>query len=262
MVVLKMKIRRNMFLEVSAERISGIKFSKNNILNKVYNIDYGNPYYKDTANIMDFKIDIKNKNLYVLIEGETVYIKMVTIPLVKKYLINELIKNELRYYYKDIEHMSFTYKLIKKDKVNMEVLVCCLSGNNLDILESCIDNNINLKKVNLIQFCIKDYYSKKIDEKSYILVFYYNHILYFLICNNDEIVANSIIRIVDLPLFKFSYAMNEFLDKYSGYAKHCNKIYYVNVEGINIEEFEYLTLPKMILEKLTREKLVKYIIQG
>ena len=33
-----MKIRRNMFLEVSKERILGIEFSKNIILNKVVNI--------------------------------------------------------------------------------------------------------------------------------------------------------------------------------------------------------------------------------
>ena len=53
---------------------------------------------------------------------------MVTLPLVKKYLINDLIKNELRYYYKDIDHIAFTYKLIKKDKLNMEILVFCLKG--------------------------------------------------------------------------------------------------------------------------------------
>ncbi|MBW9156296.1 hypothetical protein LGL55_02315 [Clostridium tagluense] len=255
-----MKFRRNMLLEVSAERISGIGFSKNRILNRVNTIACGNTYYKDTLNIKDFEMDIKNKNLYVLVEGETVYIKMITLPLVKKHLINDLIKNELRYYYKDIEHISFTYKLIKKDKFNMEILVFCLSGNKLNVLESSIDNNISLKKVNLIQFCFKNYYCNKIHEKNYILVFYYNDILYFIICNNDEIVANTIVRVVDLLLFKFSYAMNEFLDKYNDYAKLCKKIYYVNVEGLNIEEFKYLTLPKEILENLKREQLLKYMI--
>ena len=153
----------------------------------------GKTYYSDESSIKDFQRDIWNKNLYVLVEGETVYIKMITLPLVKKYLINDMIKNELRYYYKDIDHIAFTYKLIKKDKINMEILVFCHKGNNLDILESCIDNNINLKKVSLIQFCFKDYYCNKINEKNYILVFYYNCYLYFLICHNDEIVANTII---------------------------------------------------------------------
>lgn len=255
-----MKIRRNMFLEVSAERISGIEFSKNIILNRIVNIACENAYYKDTPNIKDFEMDIRNKNLYILVEGETIYIKMVTLPIVKKNLINDLIKNELRYYYKDIDHISFTYKLIKKDKFNMEVLVFCLSGNNLDILENCIDNNINLKKVNLIQFCFKNYYSNKINEKNYILVFYYNCVLYFLICHNNEIMANNLIRVKDLLTFKFSYVMNEFLDKYNDYAKLCKKIYYVNIEGLNIEEFKYLKLPMVILENSKREELVKYII--
>ncbi len=109
-----------------------------------------------------------------------------------------MIKNELRYYYKDINHIAFTYKLIKKDKFNMEILVFCIKGNNLDILENSIDNNINLKKVNLIQFCFKNYYASKINEKNYILVFYYNCNLYFLICCNNEIVANNIINIKEL----------------------------------------------------------------
>ncbi|MBU3142200.1 hypothetical protein [Clostridium sp. CF012] len=255
-----MKIRRNMLLEFCAERISSIEFSKNIILNKVYNISYGNIYHKDTPNIKDFVMDIKNKNLYVLVEGETIYIKMVTLPLVKKHLISDLIKNELRYYYNDIDHISFTYKLINKDEFKMEILVFCLSGNNLDILENCIDNNINLKKVNLIQFCFKNYYCNKINEKDYILVFYYNCILYFLICHNDEIVANTNVKVVDLLLFKFPYAMNEFLDKYNNYAKQCKKNYYANVEGLYIEEFKYLTLPVVILENLKGPELIKYII--
>ena len=88
----------------------------------------GKTYYSDGRDIKDFEMDIRNKNLYVLVEGETIYIKMITLPLVKKYLINDLIKNELRYYYKDIDHIAFTYKLIKKDKFNMEILVFCHKG--------------------------------------------------------------------------------------------------------------------------------------
>ena len=152
-----MKFRTNMFLEVSNQRISGIEFSKNIILNSVNKIAKENIYYKDINNINDFRIDIKNKNLYVLVEGETVYIKMVTLPLVKKYQINDMNKNELRYYYKNIDHIAFTYKLIKEDKLNMEILVFCLRGNNLDILENSIDNNDNLKNVKLIQICFKNY---------------------------------------------------------------------------------------------------------
>lgn len=255
-----MKFRTNMFLEVSTQRISGIEFSKNIILNTVNKIAKENIYYKDSNNIKDFQIDIKNKNLYVLVEGETVYIKMVTLPLVKKYLINDMIKNELRYYYKDIEHIAFTYKLIKEDKFNMEILVFCLRGNNLDILENSIDNNINLKKVNLIQFCFKNYYSNKINEENYILVFYYNCNLYFIICRNDEIVANSILSAKDLLLSSFSCLMNEFLEQYNLYAKLCKKIYYANVNELNIDEFKYLALTHQILDDLKRDELLKYII--
>ena len=142
----------------------------------------------------------------------------------------------------------------------MEILVFCLKGNNLDILESSIDNNIIIKKVNLIQFCFKNYYSNIINVKNYILVFYYNYNLYFLICHNDEIVANNIISGNELLLVKFSYIMNEFLEQYNDYTNLCEKIYYSNIEELNIDNFKYLALAHQILDELKREVLLKYII--
>lgn len=265
-----MKFRTNMLLEVSTQRILGTKFSKSIVLNKVNDFYEKNLYYKEIENIKDFQIDIKNKNLYVLVEGETVYIKMITLPWVKKYQINDMIKNELRYYYKEIDHIAFTYKLIKEDKFNMEILVFCLKGNNLDILENSIDNNINLKKVNLIQFSFKNYYSNKMHEKNYIFAFYYNFNLYFLICHNDEITVNNILSVKETLPFKFSDVMNEFLERYNENAKLCKKIYYANIgqlstenfnsEILSIQELEYLGLPHQILEDLKRDELLKYVI--
>lgn len=265
-----MIIRRNMLLEVSKDKISTVGFSKNKILNKVLSIGLQNPGIKDITNIKDFQLHIKNKNLYVLVEGETVYIKMMTLPTAKKYLINDMIKNELRYYYKDIDHIAFTYKLIRKDKFNMEILVFCLKGNSLDVLKNCIDNNISLKKINLIQFCFKNYYSDKIHESDYILIFYYDGNLYFLICCDNQIVANNIVNVNELAIIKFSYVMNEFLEQYNDYALRCKKIYYANLkelnnkelddETLNVEELTYLGLPKVILDSLKREELVKYMI--
>jgi hypothetical protein len=255
-----MKFRKNMFLEVSTQRISGIEFSKHTILNRVVNIAKENSYCRDIPNIEDFKIDIKNKNLYVLVEGEAVYIKKVVLPVVKKYLIYDMIKSELRYYYKNINNIAFTYKLIKKDKFNMEILVFCIKGNSLDILENSITNNIHLKKVNLIQFCFKNYYASKINVKNYIFIFYYKCDLYFLICCDNEIVANNIINIKELPSFSFPNVMTEFLELYNDYAKLCEKIYYSNIKDLDIKEFEYINLPNRILEDVDREELLKYII--
>jgi hypothetical protein len=265
-----MKLRTNMFLEVSNEEISTIEFSKNIILNKLSNITVGDKYLRDSSNIKEFQIHIKNKNLYILVEGETVFIKLITLPVVKKYLINDMIKNELRFYYKDIDHIAFTYKLIKRTKINIEVLVFCLKGSKLDILENNIHNNINLKKVTLIQFCFKNYYSNKIHEKNYILIFYYNFNLYFLICYDDEIVANNIVSSKELVLLKFSEEMVGFLEKYNEYANQCKNIYYSNInelnayksenDRLNIYEFNYLGLSNKMLDDFKREELLKYII--
>lgn len=255
-----MKLKKNMFLEVSDKRICGIEFSKHKMLSRTINFIEETKYYKDRLNLKDFKVDIKNKNLYILIEGETVYIKMVTLPLVKKHQIHDMIKNELRYYYKDIENMAFTYKSIKEDKINMELLVFCLKGSNLDILENSIENNITLRKINLIQFCFKNYYSNKINANNYILVFYYNSNIYFLMCCNNEIVANNIVNIEELDQLEFAMLMNEFLEQYNDYTKLSEKIYYANIKELNISELEYAALPYQILDEVMREELLKYMI--
>lgn len=255
-----MKFRKNMVLEVSTQKISARGFSKHTLLNRAVNIAKGDSYCRDAPNIKDFKVDIKNKNLYVLVEGEAVYIKKIILPVVKRYLIYDMIKSELKYYYMDINNIAFTYKLIKKDKFNMEILVFCIKGNSLDILENSISNNVNLKKVKLIQFCFKNYYASKINVNNYILVFYYNYNLYFLICCDNEIVANNIINIKELQESKFSNVMNEFLELYSDYAKLCQKIYYANIKELKLQEFEYLDLPHQILDDVERENLLKYII--
>ena len=47
-------------------------------------------------------------------------------------------------------------------------------------------------------------------------------------------MANNIISVKELLLFKFSNVMNEFLEQYNDYAKLCKKIYYANIEELNI----------------------------
>ena len=58
-----MKFRKNIFLEITQQKISSIEFSKYLIFNKLYNISNKNTYYKDDSNAKKFQIDIKNKNL-------------------------------------------------------------------------------------------------------------------------------------------------------------------------------------------------------
>ena len=67
-----MKLRRNMFLEVSTDktsginRISGMEFSKNTLFNKALKDNYTDTFLNTTLNIKDFEINIRDKNLYIL----------------------------------------------------------------------------------------------------------------------------------------------------------------------------------------------------
>src|SRR5690349_13161918 len=61
-----------------------------------------------SGDIAGVNVDIRRKKIYVIVEGEEVYIKLITIPRVNYSKIEDLIRGELLYYFKEIENILFT----------------------------------------------------------------------------------------------------------------------------------------------------------
>ncbi|WP_010292292.1 hypothetical protein [Clostridium senegalense] len=70
-----------------------------------------------------FSINLKNKNINVLVEGEELFIKVITIPKVKKNQISYLVKNEVTLRYGD--KVMFKYSILEeKDNILKIILYC------------------------------------------------------------------------------------------------------------------------------------------
>lgn len=164
-------------------------------------------------NIRQLKVNLKKKNLFIILDGEELYIKIMILPKLKKEKLYEIIRSELEYRFKNIDNIMFTYQIIKDNGSNLEAIVLCLNCSRMDLVEECIKKGAKLKGIYPIQFCILDNYKRIIKDKKYIFTFLYKDILYFLACSDNKIVANSVVK----PFIEknFMNELNKFQTKYS-----------------------------------------------
>jgi hypothetical protein len=138
--------------------------------------------------------EIKNRNLYIIIEGEEVYIKTFFIPKCSKEAIRRIICQELNMFFNNAENLTYSYKIISKTKDVLEILAFYLNSEKLAKLKGYDVNRNKLKVINIVQFYVFNYYYKNIKEKVYLLIFTYNDNLYILGCNNKNVISNTLIK--------------------------------------------------------------------
>lgn len=125
--------KRNAVLEIGEE----YKLYESKSLTN-YNLDALN-YRIDKEKL---KIDLKKKRLYLLIEGEELFIRMMTIPKVSKDKIYSMIKSELEYYFKSIKEIVFTYTITGINNKNIELLVFCINADKLSLLKNFVAESL------------------------------------------------------------------------------------------------------------------------
>lgn len=60
-------------------------------------------------------VNMEKRKLYLILEGERVYAKFITLPRINsKNKINEIIKNELIYEFSDIDNILYSYDIFKE----------------------------------------------------------------------------------------------------------------------------------------------------
>lgn len=174
-------------------------------------------YKNQFQDIRNLNVDLKNKNLYLILEGERVYIKLLTVPKVPVNELYKIIKYELKYYFNNMEEILFHYHICDTTDKNYKVMVFCINSTKLDKLKNLLDKEKKLKLVNLIQFAIFEYVKDKVKSSKYALIFIYNDNLYILAVENEIIVYSSIIK-------NFIGDQNEFLLELKRIESFDNKI--------------------------------------
>ncbi|KEH97231.1 hypothetical protein [Clostridium botulinum] len=237
-------LNKNILLKVSKESIQ--------LDNKFNSRFFSKDIFKDIS-----KLKIKNKNIYVVIEGEEVHIKLLKVPKVTKWNLNYLIKNELIFLYgKKADNIFYTYTIWAEDEEEREVLVFCVISNKLNSIENVIKNN-KLKSVKLIQFTIINYLKNKVNDKDYIVIFKDEDKIYFLGISNEKLIANRIIEnniedefLIDI----FNYTIS----KMKTFNITANNVYGINFNKTDVIKYiEYNSYKYVNLQNISKNKIIE-----
>ena len=202
--------------------------------------------------------DMLNRNLYLMLYDEEVYIKKFNFPKAKGELLYNLVKNELTFSVGNINNILFDYRVTKCENLCVEVIVFYINSQKLTFIK---ENNCykNIKKISLIQFAIKKYYEKNIKEKDYMMAFVYDKGLYILAVNENNLVANSIIDNFSCEEDELIKAITSFKIKFSQQFLNIKNIYLASM-GIEFNNHKNYILQDIViksLEKYKKEKLVE-----
>jgi hypothetical protein len=227
---------KNGILEVNDEGVIYKDFISKNLINKIKGHKWKKGLGIKGKDIDDIKIDFRNKNIFILVQGEQIYVKLIEIPKVSKRKIYSVIKSELKYHFKNIDNIMFTYDVFKDNGKSLEVIVFCLNWTKDDIVEKCVEKGANIKGIYPIQFYVLNNYKKNIKEHQYIFVFWNANKLYLLGCVDGKVLANSVIR--DLKKESFEENIDKFKEKCEAInvMKGIKKVFFLNVPYVNIME--------------------------
>lgn len=227
-------------------------------LNK-YNIDsvYSIENRMDRAKVIT---DLRNRRLYVIIDGHEVYIKHLTLPYVNKEETERLIYNELKNYINDISNVIFSFDVYNTHEKFQEVLVYCLNWANLDFLKHYVNNNNKIAGVFMIQFCYLKYYKDSIKSDKFMLVFHYNESMYLLVCSNGNMISNKVFKLKgdtsdDNNMVR---SMNELYNEY--FASDKIDIYFANIEATKNIKLNSTRYNILQLHQVSNDKIINCCI--
>jgi len=217
--------KKHNFVEINDEEILVTTFSKIDTLKKVINFKSS---IKDQDIYKAFKdkklcVDLKNKNIHFLIKGKKVFIKMLTIPKVHKKYLNEIIKGELDFYFKNIENLVYCYNIFKEEKDTLEIVVFCSNLKEMNVFNKIKEKN-NIEGIWFLQFYFLEYFNEKIDENDFILASIYEKDLYLLACKNRKLIYNNV---VNNYKNNFKEELNKFLYKCKEIEKEDYRVLYL-----------------------------------
>lgn len=249
-----MQLSRKMLIKIDGNQIKCVQINGKGQGKKCEAIKYNDFKKLDTEKLF-------SKNVYILIENEEIYTKLVTVPKVSKRYLYTIIENEILYYFNSSD-LVYNYSVISSDINSIKIIVACLNITSLNILKKQLFRS-NIKSLCLVQNCFMNYYRKHIKDYSYILIFCYNKSLYFLGCIDNIIILNRIIKNIDSNSINKD-TIKEFLincrDIYKEYK--FDSIYYSNISDHKFLTNDDLNTRFIDLGMLSGEIIINYFIYG
>lgn len=186
--------------------------------NKLVELDNKRFYYEEDKEEQESVIpleqikyvDMKKRNIYVLVKGEEILIKKFSLPKVKdKYVLEQMIEREIIYYFKDITNMCYSYSIYGENKTTLDIMLFCLNCNGISQIKDIVLKN-NLKAVWIIQNILLEYFHGCILEREFVFMCNYENNLYLVACKEDCIAATKTLR-SSLNKINLNHTLEDFL---------------------------------------------------
>lgn len=123
--------------------------------------------------ISRIKLELRLKNVLIIVRGEKVYIDEFVIPRVKRRYINRLIQDRLKYKFKTIDDIMFCSNVTSNSDHNLCVKLFCINLNCRDLIEKFTKNKINIKGIVPIQWYASQKYRDSVKVDNYFLPKWY-----------------------------------------------------------------------------------------
>ncbi len=153
---------------------------------------------------------IKNKRLIkkiFIMCGEQIYIKKLTVPNLNGNVLEKVIKDELKFYYRANGEIVFSYNILNKNKNNLDLLVFYINSERLEKLN--IKTLYNIKAIYMVQFIYIEYVNKILHYKNYLLAFLHDKYFYLIYCENRVLRVNDVQKYFKIDEIEFEkYIIN------------------------------------------------------
>lgn len=213
-----MFINRNNIITIDGKAISKLLFKRRLFTGKL------NIFGEKTLDYKYIDKELKN-NTTIIMENEEMYIKYITIPKVKKYKLEKIVRDELRFYYRTDEDITFSYSILKKNKTNMELIIFYINSNSLNTM--VLKNIKNVKAIYLIQFCYVKYVKDISKLNNYVIAFIHKKNIYFVYCEGGLIKYNYIFRNFHESAIQFETCLNYFTNLKKDIVENLQMIYII-----------------------------------
>lgn len=252
--------KKNSVIEIDDKYIYLNDYNGKRLLRKDFKENIERKIIGNTNFSSNLKVNIEKRNVHFVLDGEKIFVKLITIPKIKKAYMDRVIREEIEYYFKDIDNLIYSYSIYKEEKEIIEVLVFCLNWKEIDVMKNIQHNKNNIKGVWLIQFCFLNFFINSFAEKQFIFTFIYNDKLYFLACKDKKLIYNNIIK---------DYTESTFSKNLKCFIENCNRkmgeedfntVYFVNFENKNLIKDNVNNYNCKDLGCVNRENMIKKLI--
>ena len=148
-------------------------------------------YLRREDEILDIET-LAHSKIHLIIEGKELLIEEIIIPRARKPYMESMIEHTLIEKFHTLDEIAFDFKVMKKEKNKIRVLVYCVNLSNSVLLEKDKFQRIHLQSVKVIQQIYAEAFRKFLRKKEFYGIAIIKNYFYFFHVKNKVLCENKV----------------------------------------------------------------------